>query len=322
MKFIFVLSKNRYRFKSLNNFGKNQKIGKYFIINLFSYFIFLSFFLKQIKNIYFISIDQCLNIDKKNSFNFWLTGTIQKIPSQYFNKKNYVNMKSVFHEKDQVFQLYPLKVKKSYFKKNRRLIYASTYEIKKKQTSNIVWQSINENVKIDFNLFDKKDFWQSYESDIERFSIYRDLKNFQRKQILEEILKNYNNKFDLYGDDWSKIFDLSHSNIEGNKIKKIYNGNLCIDLGSKCGSLTLYPRSIEIIENGGLLLQLKQIDSNEVFGQHSDRFTFDNFKSLTFNIERLLYDENFYKEQIEIQYDIFKNSKKKLEDQLDLIFGK
>jgi len=81
---------------------------------------------------------------------------------------------------------------------------------------------------------------------------------------LEEILKNYNNKFDLYGDDWSKIFDLSHSNIEGNKIKKIYNGNLCIDFGSKCGSLTLYPRSIEIIENGGLLLQLKQIDSNEV----------------------------------------------------------
>tara|TARA_B110000503_G_C7159385_1_gene418898 strand:+ start:1771 stop:2739 length:969 start_codon:yes stop_codon:yes gene_type:complete len=322
MKFIFVLSKNRYRFKSLNNFGKNQKIGKYFIINLFSYFIFLSFFLKQIKNIYFISIDQCLNIDKKNSFNFWLTGTIQKIPSQYFNKKNYVNMKSVFHEKDQVFQLYPLKVKKSYFKKNRRLIYASTYEIKKKQTSNIVWQSINENVKIDFNLFDKKDFWQSYESDIERFSIYRDLKNFQRKQILEEILKNYNNKFDLYGDDWSKIFDLSHSNIEGNKIKKIYNGNLCIDLGSKCGSLTLYPRSIEIIENGGLLLQLKQIDSNEVFGQHTDRFTFDNFKSLNYNIERLLYDENFYKEQIEIQYDIFKNSKKKLVDQLDLIFAK
>ena len=139
---------------------------------------------------------------------------------------------------------------------------------------------------------------------------------------MEEILKNYNNKFDLYGDDWSKIFNLSHSNIEGNKVKKIYNGNLCIDLGSKCGSLTLYPRSIEIIENGGLLLQLKQIDSNEVFGQHSDRFTFDNFKSLIFNIERLLYDENFYKEQIEIQYDIFKNSKKKLEDQLDLIFGK
>ena len=71
-----------------------------------------------------------------------------------------------------------------------------------------------------------------------------------------------------------------------------------------------------------MLLQLKQIDSNEVFGQHTDRFTFDNFKSLNYNIERLLYDENFYKEQIEIQYDIFKNSKKKLVDQLDLIFAK
>lgn len=322
MKFIFVLSKNRYRFKSLNNFGKNQKIGKYFIINLFSYFIFLSFFFKQIKNIYFISVDQCFNINKKNSFNFWLTGTIQKIPSQYLNKNNYVNMKSVFHDKDHVFQLYPLKIKKSYFRKNRRLIYASTYEIKKKQMSDEVWKSIDKNAKADFNLFDKKNFWEGYESDVKRFLIYRDLKNYQRKQILEEIINNYNDKFDLYGNDWRKIFNLSNSNAEGNEIKKIYNGNICIDFGSKCGSLTLYPRSIEIIENGGLLLQLKQIDSNKIFGDYVDRFTFNNLESLYINIEKLLYDEIYYSQQIEIQYGIFKNSKKKLADQLDLIFAK
>ena len=139
---------------------------------------------------------------------------------------------------------------------------------------------------------------------------------------MEEIINNYNDKFDLYGNDWRKIFNLSNSNAEGNEIKKIYNGNICIDFGSKCGSLTLYPRSIEIIENGGLLLQLKQIDSNKIFGDYVDRFTFNNLESLYINIEKLLYDEIYYSQQIEIQYGIFKNSKKKLADQLDLIFAK
>ena len=132
MKFIFVLSKNFYRFKSLNNFGKNQKIGKYFVINLFSYLTFLSFFLKRIKKIYFISIDQCSNINKKNSFNFWLTGTIQKIPSEHISKKNYVNMKSVFHDKDQVFQLYPLKIEKIFLEKIEDLFMPQHIQLKKK----------------------------------------------------------------------------------------------------------------------------------------------------------------------------------------------
>ena len=55
---------------------------------------------------------------------------------------------------------------------------------------------------------------------------------------------------------------LNKTNFKSKKIREIYNGNICLDLGSSSGSITLYPRSIEIIENGGLLLQLKQADLN------------------------------------------------------------
>ena len=35
-----------------------------------------------------------------------------------------------------------------------------------------------------------------------------------------------------------------------NKVKKIYKGNICLDTGSIMGSLSLYPRSIQILESG------------------------------------------------------------------------
>ena len=43
-------------------------------------------------------------------------------------------------------------------------------------------------------------------------------------------------------------------------LKKLYKGNICLDLGSVEGSSSFYPRSNQIIESGGLILQNKQSD--------------------------------------------------------------
>ena len=43
------------------------------------------------------------------------------------------------------------------------------------------------------------------------------------------------------------------------KVKKIYKGNICLDTGSIMGSLSLYPRSIQILESGGLLCKLNKM---------------------------------------------------------------
>ena len=54
------------------------------------------------------------------------------------------------------------------------------------------------------------------------------------------------------------------------------------------GSLSIYPRSIQIIESGGLLLQAKQYDAKYVWNNLSE-------KIISNNLEKLLTDlENFF----------------------------
>ena len=78
------------------------------------------------------------------------------------------------------------------------------------------------------------------------------MKTYLREKVIFEINKNFKNNFLVYGQSIkdsdikfiSPIFNLD-------KIKKIYEGNLCIDTGSNTGSLSLHPRSIQILESGG-----------------------------------------------------------------------
>ncbi len=113
MKFVLLLCKSRYRKKNLNNFCKSQFLGKYFILKFSDIFFFIGLFLSKLKIFKTISIDSNPIIDEKNGFNFWLTGTKHKIPNEYKSlKNNFVNMKSVFHNEDNIFQLYPIIKKK------------------------------------------------------------------------------------------------------------------------------------------------------------------------------------------------------------------
>ena len=67
----------------------------------------------------------------------------------------------------------------------------------------------------------------------------------------------------------------------------MYNGNLCLDFGSKWGSEALYPRSIEIIENGGTLLQAEQKNSKEIFGKNSKELIFSSVIDLKKKFQKL-----------------------------------
>ena len=121
-------------------------------------------------------------------------------------------------------------------------------------------QKINENL----TLIDNKNFWlnefDSKYNEQEKFIIYRDLKINLRMLIVKNISSNFNNNFQLYGTDWKNYFIEAGNSIEKKEQFKTYSGNICLDFGSISGFLTLYPRSIEIIESGGYLLQLKQSD--------------------------------------------------------------
>ena len=69
------------------------------------------------------------------------------------------------------------------------------------------------------------------------------------------------------------------------KVKEIYKGNLCIDTGSIMGSLSLYPRSIQILESGGLLIQTKQFDSNFIWGNLYEKVISNDIENLLSNLD-------------------------------------
>ena len=130
-----------------------------------------------------------------------------------------------------------------------------------------------------------------------------------RYKVLEKIAKLYPEKILLIGNSWKKIKNSLPDNFNQNLINNVYAGNLCLDFGSKWGDNSLYPRSIQIIENGGLLLQSKQKNSKQIFGSMSAKHTFSSMKQLIKKIDNL----NIYPSQgnllAEHMFKRFKNDK-------------
>ena len=80
--------------------------------------------------------------------------------------------------------------------------------------------------------------------------------------------------------------------------------------------MSLYPRSIEILENNGALIQLEQQDSDLIYQNYKKDFTFNYFENLISKISQLLKDDISFSEHIDKQNKLFANSKKKIEEQL------
>ena len=134
--------------------------------------------------------------------------------------------------------------------------------------------------------------------------------------------KKFKEKFILVGDDWKNhsINSLS-SNFNPRYTRKLYKGNICLDFGSIEGSSSLYSRSNGIIEAGGLLLQTKQIDSKNIWGDLDNKIIFKNFNDLEILIDRLMNNENLSNKILLNTYNNFKNSKNLIEENFDQIFN-
>ena len=94
-------------------------------------------------------------------------------------------------------------------------------------------------------------------------------------------------------------------------IKKIYEGNICIDTGSAMGSLSLHPRSLTILESNGLLIQSKQVDSSDIWGDLNEKIVFNNIESFLNGIDLVLTDQNKFNEYLDAIYEKFKKSEHK-----------
>ena len=131
-----------------------------------------------------------------------------------------------------------------------------------------------------------------------------------------------NKELDLIGNDWNFYsFNSLPSNYNIKKNNNIYKGNICLDLGCIEGSSSLYSRSNQIIESGGLIIQSFQSDGKKIWGDLHDKILFNNLPDLINLLEKLLNDKNYCSILLQEIYKNFADSNKSIEKSLDKVFN-
>ena len=328
MKLIFFSFKHRYRQKELNNFLKSRTYGKYFILNLggpFRYFI--------AKLLIFLRIGRAISCDgkplitkKSKGINFWMRGTTQHIPKDLKKlNNNFVTIDNPLVKDKKIFQIYPINIKQTQIRRDCKIIYISKIIIEADAEEKRIWEKYKVQMMEDFGLIDSKIFWEKIyikeNNELEKYFLYKKFKLLLRFEIIKNIKVMFDKNLHLIGDDWN-LFSInsSPSNYNVKQIKKLYEGNICLDLGSMLGSVSLYPRSNKIIESGGLIIQSYQSDANEIWGDLKDKILFKNLSDLTSLINKLLADKRYCSFLLKEISNNFRNSKKTLEKNLDKIF--
>ena len=329
MRLIFFSFKHRYRQKELNNFLNTRIYGKYFILNLggpFKNFI--------AKILLFLRIGKAISCDgrplisdKSKGINFWMRGTTLNIPNDFKNlNNNFVTIDNPFVQNKKIFQIYPINIKKTQIKDVLKIVYISRINISTNTEEKNIWDKYKDQMVEDFTLIDNNNFWKKISlnnnDEIKTFDLYKKLKLFLRFEIIENLKKIFNKKLNLIGDDWTMFpFNSLPSNYNIKKIKRMYGGNICLDLGSIEGSISLYPRSIQIIESGGLIIQSSQSDGKKVWKDLHKKISFNNLSDLISLVEKLLNNKKYCFTLLQEISENFRHSEKSIEKSLDKIFN-
>ena len=182
--------------------------------------------------------------------------------------------------------------------------------------------------KINNNLsmIDQSIFWEEILNNKEqkkKFEYYRIVKTFLREKIILSVQKNFSKYLQIYGSGsgQNQNIILKKPVFSSKYISKIYSGNICLDTGSTTGSVSLHPRSIQILENGGLLIQIKQSDADTIWGDLNDKIINNNINLLLNNLELYLTSPEKCNERLEEIFEHFKHSQKKIEQTLSNAFN-
>ena len=323
-KFFFFIFKYNYRKRSFNNFLKIRKIKNYYIFNLSGivrYYLFglplyliTNIFKGIFKNFIFISCDARPQL-RFNSINLFFGGTSYKVPEYY---KHYENNCFVFENfskpEKNLLNLYPFKPIKIEIFAKPKIIFIGGFNLKEDEIVEEIWKNEKENIFENFNIIEKISFWEKYDlAKNKRLQYYYiQLKERLRLNLVLKINEIFRDDFTLIGSKWKKYIPTA-KNDEFNilKIKELYKGNICLDFGSKWGSNIIYPRSVEIIENGGLLVQSQQQNSSKNTNHASEVINvFNNINQLQKLLQSFLTNQELLKEKFMKQYNFFNDDEK------------
>tara|TARA_B100000902_G_C27290221_1_gene906693 strand:- start:302 stop:1294 length:993 start_codon:yes stop_codon:yes gene_type:complete len=299
MKIIFIINRYKYRKLAFNNFLKSKILNGYRLIvlsgPLLSWLGYLIYKLNLSNKFKFISCDGWPFLsNEKNSINIWFGGTILKIPENYKNyKNNYVTASTLFTKTSNIIQFYPFNIKKRNDLQNPKIVIALSCKIVNDPLVLKIWIKNKERILKDLSLLDNQKFWESIEINDLNFEkkqfIYSCIKSLVRIELLKIIKENFNDQCMFIGDDLKKYFaDAYRSDFHYGYLKKLYDGNICLDFLAKDGDQILYPRSVEILENGGTLFQIETNNSEKLFEHHKDNLTFNSPADMIKKLESLI----------------------------------
>ncbi len=316
-KIVFLIFGSNHRYSALGRFGRTKKYGDILVISLGGR-------LKSIigRIFYFFNIGKFIAIDanpflknKKNSINLWFNGTWKIFEKFKSFDNNFVNIKNpIINEEQKIFQIYPLIIKKKKFYKKPKIIFmGKIWYTPNESLIDLSFLELNKDKILNkFDSIDNRNFWLN-ENDDQQIEIlykkYRIVKTYQREQIILNIEKNFKNNFLIYGEDKNNTgLNFQRPVYSNNTVKKIYEGNICIDTGPVPGSMSLHPRSLMILESNGLLIQTKQNDSELIWDNFNEKMIFNNIENFLSGIDLVLSDINKFNEYLEMIHEKFKNS--------------
>jgi len=319
--YFFFVFKYRFRRAAFNNFLNIRQIKNYKIIDLsgpFKFFLFskllifiINSFSNLFRNVTLISCDG-LPFLKKKGVNIWFGGTQHKISRKFKLHKNNIPMiKSPLIKDKNWVSLYPCFLKKNLLNKKFKIVFVGRLNLNNSSEIKLIWKKYNKIIINNLSIIESKNFLKKVGAENTEHSkkIYMGLKAEIRLNIIRMINRKFKNDLVVVGSDWKyylkKFIDDNH---DVEFVRNMYSGNLCLDLGSKWGNNTLYPRSIEIIESSGILLQSKQSDSKLIFGNLSKFITFNSFQSLSDIITIYKNDYNLLNLNQEKIHSLFKNN--------------
>ena len=315
-KFFFFIFKHRYRKNIFNNFLNIKKIYNYRIYDLsgpYKYYLFSKILIYLVEKFHIFFQNFCLiscdgrPIIRKNGINMWFGGTSHKIPANYKDLKNNCHVFENFIKKEEnLIKLFPTKINFSPLNKKLKIIFIGSFTFSKYKIVNTIWKKEKNRIFKNYNIIEKKFFWKKYNLDKDKhvLSYYIGLKDLIRFHSIQKLNKKFKKDLLIVGNCWKPYIKSSlKSNHDLQYVKSLYASNICIDFGSKWGSNSLYPRSVNIIESGGILLQMKQTDSKTVYGKIAKDMSFNSFDDLTKKINKLI---NFKKESNNLYLNQFK----------------
>ena len=335
MRLIFFAFKASYRKMMFNNFLCNNIYGKYIVINLGGplkhYIAKFLIFLGIGKGISCDGDPLILKISK--GINFWSRNFLH-IPDEEKKLNNcFAAIRNNHIMQNDIFQLYPINIIKSELRTNPKIIFVSRIDTRTTPEEKKIWDRNKDKLLKNFYLIDDVDYWNQniLDSSDERkkYTLYVKLKLLLRFEIIQSLKRRYGSQMEIIGNDW-KIYPFKstpspHIGAKEYNKKDIYNlyrGNICLDLGSLVGSISLYHRSIQIIEAGGLIIQSKQNDSKELWGNLNDKLIFNDINEAIVLIEKILNNKNYSSSLCNELYNKFNKSESLIEKSLDKIFNK